>query len=89
MFDIEIYLDKYIYSRFKNSNIKTFVLNGFYDISVNDNLYFSVNMLSIEDNNLHIYRMSTRIFSIELQEITHFLINYHYRKLNFKIIPHF
>jgi hypothetical protein len=86
MLDVESLLYKYTYSKFKTPNIKTYVLLGFYDILINNKIYFKVNMLSIYNDKLHIYRMATCVFSINMEEIKEFSINYDYRKLNFKLI---
>ncbi|NOL60374.1 hypothetical protein HLB00_05945 [Ferroplasma acidiphilum] len=42
-------------------------------------------MLSIKNENLHIYRVSSQIFSISMDNIKDFWIKWDYRKPDFRI----
>jgi hypothetical protein len=85
MVDIEYSLNGYIYSTFKNIQMKTYILKGFYDVSINKTVYFKINVLSIKKENLNIYRIGSQIFSIKLNDINDFWVTWDYRSLNFKV----
>jgi len=85
MIDIEYFLNGYIYSSFKNIQMKTYILKGFYDVSINKNVYFKINLISIKKESLHIYRIGSEIFSIKLNNINDFWVTWDYKSLNFKI----
>ncbi len=85
MVDIEPILNGCIYSTFNNRQMKTYILKGFYDISINNTVYLKINMLSIKNEKLYVYRMGYKIFSINLNNISDFWIKWDYRSLNFRI----
>ena len=85
MIDIEYFLNGYIYSSFKNIQMQTYILKGFYDVSINKNVYFKINVLSIKNENLRIYRIGSQILSIKLSNIIDFWITRDYKSLNFKM----
>ncbi len=85
MDDIEHFLDGFIYFSIKNIQMKSYILKGFYDISINKTVYLKINMLSIKNENLHIYRVSSQIFSISMDNIKEFWIKWDYRKPDFRI----
>ncbi|WP_298276585.1 hypothetical protein [Ferroplasma sp.] len=85
MFNIQQTVDEFIYSKFINNINEIYVLKGFYDININDSIYYRINMLVIQNEKLTMFRLSTRICSINIDNIDHIRIFMDYRKLNFRI----
>jgi hypothetical protein len=85
MFDIQQAVDKFLYSKFINNVNEIYVLKGFYDININDFIYYRINMLLVQNEKLIIFRLSARIFSISIENINNISILMDYRKLNFRI----
>ncbi|WMT52249.1 MAG: hypothetical protein RE471_05050 [Ferroplasma sp.] len=85
MFNIQQAVDEFIYSKFINDVNEIYVLKGFYDININDSIYYRINMMVIQNERLIIFRLSTRICSINIGDINRLRIFLDYRKLNFKI----
>ena len=73
---------------YNKQNSKIFVLSGFYDINIDKEIYYSINMIDIVNNNLELYHFNKIVFKSKLDEIKDFNVYYHYRTLKFKLIKY-
>jgi hypothetical protein len=85
MFDIYKAIDEFVYSKFTNKANEIYILKGFYDININDSVYYRINMMAIKKQTLIIYRLNSRMFSLGIDKIYHISVFNDYRKLNFRI----
>lgn len=85
MFDIQRTIDPFIYSKFTNNTNKIYILKGFYDLNINNSVYYRINMLLVRNGLLRIYSIGSIILSIKIEDIDYISIYDDYRKLNFKI----
>ncbi len=88
MVEIEDGLKPYISFLYDKQNSKTFVLSGFYDIYIDKEIYYSINMIDIVDNNLELYHFNKIVFKSKLDEINDFSVYYHYHTLKFRLIKY-
>ncbi len=85
MFDIHKPIDEFVYSKFTNKSNEIYILKGFYDININDSVYYRINMMAIKKQTLIIYRLNSRMLSLGIDKIYRISVFSDYRKLNFRI----
>jgi len=88
MVEIEPALKQYASFLYNKKNSKIFVLNGFYDISIDKEIYYSINMIDIINNELELYHFNKIVFKAYIDNITYFNIYYKYNAIEFKIIKY-
>lgn len=88
MVEIEPALKQYTSFLYNKKNSKIFVLNGFYDISIDKEIYYSINMIDIINNEMELYHFNKIIFRACIDNITYFNIYYKYHTIKLKIIKY-
>ncbi len=73
-------------SSFRNSMRSVYVLDKFYDMMINGEIYSGTNMVAIEEGKLTIYSIDEIRLSIDLFDIDDFRIFNNYQKQNYIII---
>jgi len=88
MVEIEPTLKHYTSFLYNKNKSKIFVLNGFYDISIDKEIYYSINMINIINNELELYHFNKIVFKAYIDNIAYFNIYYKYHAIEFKIIKY-
>ncbi|MEM0139581.1 MAG: hypothetical protein QXZ44_03095 [Ferroplasma sp.] len=72
----------------KNSTGKIYVLGGFYDIVLNNDLYPSINMVVFQNKDMKLYTINELKVSIGELLIIDFRVFYRYQKPTYRLPNH-
>ncbi len=88
MINIEDYVKPYVSSSFSNGEVKLFVLNRFYDFSINDDIYYSINMVEIKGNYIILHDINKTVIKSYIDKINYFKIYLNYEKIKLNLIKY-
>jgi len=71
---------------FVRNGSKIYILKNFYDFSVNDDIYYSINMVEVGNSNIILYSLNRRRYVFSLDSISFFKVHYRYEKVKLNLI---
>ncbi|SMD30957.1 hypothetical protein [Picrophilus oshimae] len=77
---------QYIAFKYDNGKSSFYFLKTFYDIYINDDILYSVNVLEFRDDHINIYRTKKAVYSIPSKSIYRFDIYYRYHEISLKLL---